>query len=173
MKKTLILFTVAAMVAIGAGSQAAVAQGFQKGDWRVGVQFSDLLMQYAFNDDMNVKNLDIAAEGGYFLSEKFAIDAMLELNYSNISTNNSASTNLALGAALRYYPVGNFFVRAGYDIGLNSFDDGSDSWLDARVGYDWFLSDRVFLEPALVYTKNFSDGGFNNLSLALGFGVRF
>lgn len=96
-------------------------------------------------------------------------------NYSRTakeSTRFSKSSSFTFGAGVRYYPVGDLFARIGYS-GIVRKEADFSSALGVSVGYDLFLSDKVFFEPALSYSKNLSKLGNHNLGLSLGIGVKF
>ncbi len=166
MKK--LLFMSLAAVAVAA---SASGQNFEKGDWMLKADVSNLQLSHAFNDGFSATSFRVGADVGYFLANRFAVDASLGLDYSKMEGMDTSS-DFSFGAGVRYYPVGNLFARAGYN---GSVSRGSDvtSFLGATIGYDLFLSEKVFFEPAIVYAKHLAEGGSNSLGLSLGFGFRF
>jgi hypothetical protein len=80
---------------------------------------------------------------------------------------------------VRYYPASNLFARVGYYGSVPLFSGDERSYFDARIGYDIFLSKKVFFEPALYYQKNLNKSFYTNrgtenvFGLSLGFAVRF
>ena len=170
MKKLIFMTMAAVVVAVSAN-----AQNFNKGDWFLGAQASGLDLGYSFVDKSNSFDLGLAAEAGYFISDKFAVDATLGLVYAKVKDVDDATSTFTLGVGARYYFAGNFFGRVGYE-GLNVSLGGESAWADylgVSVGYDWFLSEKVFFEPAVYYQKNLAKGGENRLGVQLGIGVKF
>lgn len=176
MKKMILMAAVAVMAAVSAN-----AQNFNKGDWFVGAQSTSLGFMHGFKKDYSGTNFNLSALGGYFLSDKFAVDATAGFTHTAVKIGdknsagylNSNSSNFVFGAGVRYYPIGNLFARVGYN---GNGGSGSDvtSYIDAKVGYDFFLNDKVYFEPAAYYEKNLNTGGGENiLGLSLGLGVRF
>ncbi len=164
MKKVIFMAVAALMVAVSANAQ--------KGDWVLSGRLSGLDLNYAFADDYtNNAKFNIGANVGHFLSDKFMLDATLGLDYTKVK-DVDANTAFAFGVGARYYFAGDFFGRIGYD-GLKKKDVDLASYLGVSVGYDWFISDKVFFEPAVYYQKNLAKGGENNLGLSLGVGVKF
>ncbi len=166
MKKLLIVTLAAVGVAVG-----AKAQNFEKGDWMIRADVSNLQLTQSFSDGFSLTSFDVGVNAGYFLTNRFAVEAALGLDYSKIKGADGVA-DFSFGADARYYPVGNLFAKVGY-YGSVIEDSGVISYLGAWVGYDLFLSENVFLEPAVLYTRRLVEGGMNNLGLSLGFGVRF
>ena len=166
MKKLLIVTLAAVGVAVG-----AKAQNFEKGDWMIKADVSNLQLTQSFSDGLSLTSFDVGVNAGYFLANRFAVEAALGLDYSKMKGSDGVA-DFSFIAGARYYPVDNLFAKVGY---YGYVSDGSKvrSLLGAWVGYDLFLSENVFLEPAVVYTRHLIEGGSNNLGLSLGFGVRF
>lgn len=167
MRKAVLAVAATVMVALGAG-----AQDFGKGDWFVGANSSIHDWELGGEDALPATWLDVNAFGGRFLSDRLAVDAMAGFNFAKAKGSRGASAFI-FGAGVRYYPVGNLFARLGYN-GRTVKNGNPVSNLDVKIGYDWFVSKRVFFEPALYYEKNINKGGGDNvLGLSLGIGVRF
>ncbi len=157
------------MAAVVVAVSGANAQDFSKGDWLLNANLSGLNMEHSFADGFSTTTFDINAGGAYFLSNKFAIDASLGLNMLKVKDVDAVNI-FTIAAGVRYYPVGNLFVRAGYE-GLDAGEWAS--YAGVGVGYDLFLSEKVFFEPAVNFQKNLAKGGENVLGLSLGIGVKF
>jgi hypothetical protein len=169
MKKVLICFALLLM-AVSVNAQ----NRFGKGDWFVGVQIPRFDLTSGSHAGSNFK-LNINAMGGWFFSNKFAIDVMAGVSHEKsgdkADVNFKSATNFVFGAGVRYYPVGNLFARVGY-IGQPSKTVGFTSYIDVKVGYDVFASKRVLFEPTIYYERGFSHGGGNAFGLSLGIGVK-
>lgn len=148
------------------------AQSFDKGDWFLGAQSTGLDIIHRFTDGSSGTDFDLSFGSGLFLADKLAIDVMTGIDYVKVKDADGVGA-INFGAGVRYYPVGNLFARLGYN-GQARFHDGKlVSYLDAKVGYDIFLSEKVFFEPAVYYEKRTIKGGENILGLSIGIGVRF
>ncbi|MDR2912121.1 MAG: type IX secretion system membrane protein PorP/SprF [Alistipes sp.] len=162
MKKAIFL-TVAAVVLAVAGANA---QSFNKNDWFLDANLSSLGLAHSFVDGESATAFDLNVGGGYFLSDKFAVEAAFGIG---IIEDVNAFT---FGAGVRYYPYENLFASVGYRGNkVESID--LESNLAVSVGYDLFLSEKVFFEPAVFYQRTLDDIGVNTIGLSLGVGVRF
>ncbi|MDR2891368.1 MAG: hypothetical protein LBV18_07250 [Alistipes sp.] len=161
MKKLFLSAAAVLLVAVGAN-----AQNFSKGDWFLGASVSNLQLDHAFVDGDSATSFELQAQGGYFVGNKFAVDLGVG---AGIVEDISAFT---FGVGVRYYPVGNFFARVGFD-GAKIEDLDLLSQLGVSLGYDLFVSDNVFFEPSVYYRKILNDGGANSIGLSLGVGARF
>jgi len=166
MKK--IVLTIATLVAVAA---SATAQNFKKGDWFLGAGTSNLMVGSLFTADDSETDLEASLNGGYFLFDKMAVETRLSFN--GTWYNHEFDANYSFGAGLRYYPVGNLFGSASYLGTVAAKGFPVRSHLMTGIGYDWFVSDRVFLEPALYYSRKLIKGGYNSLFLSLAVGVKF
>lgn len=163
----MILAVAVLMTVLGAN-----AQSFNKGDWFVSAQSTSLDFNTNFGGGSSASNLDLSAAGGYFFTDKFTVDAMAGIDYAKIKGADGVNA-FNFGAGIRYYPLGNLFARIGYN-GQARTDVDLISYIDAKVGYDLFLSDRIFFEPAVYYEKNITKGAKQNiLGLSVGFGFSF
>jgi opacity protein-like surface antigen len=170
MKKIMILVFSGAfsMMAFGVN-----AQNFEKGNWFMNANASQLNLSVSKSplEGYSLVSFNINAGTGYFLTDKFAVEAGLGLNYSKFE-DSDANSSLGFNAGVRYYPVDNLFARFGYSGSVKKDADMSSS-LQVKVGYDWFLSDKVFFEPAVFYTNSLDKYGSQNFGLSLGAGVKF
>ncbi len=152
---------------------SANAQNFNKGDWFLNANVSDLNLTYSHRpiDSLSVIHFNIGASAGYMISNKFAVDAEFGLDYSKVEDNVGRSS-FVFGAGVRYYPVGNLFARIAYQGAVRKNED-LYSVLGVAVGYDWFFSEKMFFEPAVVYTKSLAKDKTYSLGLSLGIGIKF
>lgn len=178
MKKAFLSVAIAAMVAVSANAQNV----FKKGDWLAGVQGTGLGFESHFNDGSGgSRQYDAGVFGGWFLLDKLAFDVMAGFSHTHIGTTGTPgsikTSTFDFGGGVRYYPVGNLFARLGYH-----GKTGTNRWaqyLGVKVGYDVFLSENVFIEPAVYWEKNMEKnwvidtGRENVLGLSIGIGMRF
>jgi opacity protein-like surface antigen len=170
MKK--LLLTTVALVAIIAGANA---QNFKKGDWTLGANLSELNLSHTFSykSSYSTTSFRLATNVGYFVFDKFAVEASAGISYSRlrseIKTNSSSFT---WGAGVRYYPIGNLFARV-YQDRWKSINDEWLSSLTVSVGYDLFISERLFFEPMLYWSKYLVHTTGMDIGIALGIGFKF
>jgi opacity protein-like surface antigen len=177
MKKIVKLFFAGALSAMAFGAHA---QSFEKGDWFLNANASDLNLSFSNGrniDSLSRTNFNVAALAGYFISDKFAVDAGLGLDYSNVE-NYGGTSHFQFLAGVRYYPVNNIFARVSYGGTVHNYAGFSaelSSSLQMAIGYDWFISDKVFFEPTVLYTRGLERHTINSnpISLSLGIGVKF
>lgn len=151
----------------------ASAQSFEKGDVFLQGQLTGLDLGVISNDGNSMTSFDLQADGGYFFSNFLAAEATLGFEYAK-EEGLDATNALTYGIGLRAYPVRNLFAGVGFQ-GYATKDQTLTSGLNVRVGYDLFVSEKVFFEPALYYKKGLSEGikKVNAFGLQLGIGVRF
>jgi hypothetical protein len=172
MKRILVCF--ALLTAAGAGAQGR----FDKGDWFLGAQSTGLGLESRFHDGGSI-GFNAGALGGWFFAERFAVDAVAGADYLKVRGSEGGGT-FDFGAGVRYYPAGNLFARLGYNGDVPLSSGGVRSYLDAKAGYDLFLGETVFFEPAVYFEKRIGRSLFNGsrwtenvLGVSLGIGVRF
>ncbi len=174
MKKIILLAIVAVM-----GVGVANAQDWNKGDWFTGAQVDGLGLSHKFFDDDSETTFSIDVNAGYFISNRFAVDAALGFgleSWKYEGMDESESTNaFTFGVGVRYYPVGNLFARVGFEGQSIKDVDGLNSYVGVTVGYDLFVSEKVFFTPAIYYKKGLNSDldESNNIGLSVGIGVRF
>ncbi len=164
MKKITILF-LSLILSVGARAQMAAVTDtpFKAGTMYVNDSFSSLDMNY---NATNKWNLGINARLGYLFD-----DDVMALVDGMWGCYQEVPNELCLGAGMRYYIRQNgIFLGAG--IRYKHQDKYDDLMPNVNVGYSFFLSRTVTIEPELYYdfsTKNFSDK--SGVGLRIGFGI--
>lgn len=166
----------AAVLLLAASANAQ--HSFNKGDWFLGVGSTNLGLNRSFGKNtVSRTNFNLHGYGGYFFADKFAVDALLGASLARIGEKGqegyASSTNVIFGAGVRYYPVRNLFARLGFRGETNT-----DLYaLSVDAGYDFFITDKIYFEPSVYYSKNlrknWMGGRENGVGLSLGFGVKF
>lgn len=165
MMKTILFVIAVVSMAWGAHAQ----ERFSKGDVFLGGRLTGLDMRYSTVEGESAFNFSLQAGGGYFVSNKFAIDGTLGVAYEDASE----STLFVFGMGLRYYPTDKFYVRAGYELDKISHIDPL-SYVHFEAGYDFFVSENVFLEPSVYFSQGLSEWDESStIGLSFGIGVRF
>lgn len=96
---------------------------------------------------------------GYFILKDIALGARVTANHQflKFKTQEAAvqKTNLLVGPYARYYHQSGVFAEAGYAMGMNKTSHEFKSKLiEARggVGYSYFISPKLAVEPAIYLT---------------------
>lgn len=165
------------IAALAVAAASASAQNWNKGDWFTGAQVDGLSVNHTSYKGASETNFGLAANAGYFFTNRLALDLTAGFNHTNAKAGDVKvkGTVGTFGAGLRVYPVGNLFARVGYDA---SFAKGTNpsNYVGLTVGYDLFVSEKVFVTPAVYYKKGLKNNdtlASNNFGLQMGFGVRF
>ncbi len=158
MKKILFLTMAAVVVSFSANAQ--------QGDWVIGGKLTGLDLTHSFKEGYSQTTFDLAATVGYFATDKFMLDVTLGIGAGE----GYSSFNFGVGA--RYFFYDNFFARVGYE-GVKTKGTDFGSVIGVSVGYDYFISDKVFFEPAIFFKKNLAKGTANQIGLSMGLGVKF
>lgn len=146
---------------------AAQAQ-FEKGKWFVNPSITGLGLSH--NTETDKTSLGFEAKGGAFVLDNVAllINAGAAWNYSG-----SDLDVYTLGVGGRYYfeKIG-LFLGAGVNINRIDWGGSDDTMysLNTEVGYAFFLSKTVTIEPAVYWNLN---EGYSDLGLRIGFGFYF
>jgi opacity protein-like surface antigen len=167
MKKVFLSAVATVMVMVG-----AAAQDFARGDIFLGARSTGMGLNHTFGKGTVANtNFNLNLYGGYFFADMLAVDAMFGVDFTKLK-GAATNTGFAFGAGVRYYPVDNLFARLSYR-GDTATGVKLASTVSIEVGYDVFLSDDIFFEPAIYYARTLSGTKTNGLGLSLGFGVVF
>ncbi|MEG1684369.1 MAG: hypothetical protein RR319_00270 [Bacteroides sp.] len=162
MKKMLICMALL-LCAVGANAQ------FEKNKWVVAPAVTGLNLSY---DGQQKTRFGFGVNAGAFLANNVALLIDLEGDYGK---NMKATT--ALGVGGRYYmeKMGLFF-----GLGLKYKHFAFEEWKDndfgmgAEIGYAFFLSRTVTIEPSVYYDQSFTNHkDYSKVGLKLGFGFYF
>lgn len=162
MKKKILTVLFGLMATLAASAQYnSSAPPFGEGKIYVGSSLSGFDIGMA-NSDFHI---DLSAKAGYMLKDNI-------LGYGELSYNYVEHTDgvLSIGAGARYYIEQNgLFLGAGAR--LADLTNDLDFQPNVQLGYAFFLSRTVTVEPELYFnlsTKDFDDSGFG---LRVGIGI--
>jgi hypothetical protein len=155
MKKIALLFVLLS-VALASSAQ------FEQGKFYVNTSLTGLNLSYNGTNDLN---LGVNAEGGYFMADNLMLLGQVGLQHYQ-----HADDVFTLGARGRYYIIQNGLYL---DAGVKYLHQGdyNDVMPGLEVGYAFFLSHTVTIEPAVYYDqslKNHSD--YSTVGFKVGFG---
>lgn len=145
-------------------SMAAHAQ-FEKGKVYCGASLSGLNMSYNGAEEFN---FGLEGKAGCFLADNLMALGQLTYNHSG---KEGVSDYFSVGASGRYYIIQNgLFLGAGAKFVHSS--DYNDVMPGVEVGYAFFVSRTVTIEPSLYYDQSFKNhSDYSTVGLRVGIGV--
>ncbi len=164
--KKLLMAAIGLMMAVSVNAQYLNTSEpvFYQGKWMIGASASGLDLSWHKGQKWN---LSLEAKGGYLLVDDWMITG--KVGYNN-STYGSSSVNV--GAGLRYY-----IEQNGIYVGVGAkyaHTNGIDDLLpEANVGYAFFLSRHITIEPEVYYELSTKCSDYSGLGLKLGFALYF
>ena len=164
--KKLLMAAIGLMMAVSVNAQYLNTSEpvFYQGKWMIGASASGLDLSWHKGQKWN---LNLEAKGGYLLVDDWMITG--KFGYNN-STYGRSSVNV--GAGLRYY-----IEQNGIYVGVGAkyaHTDGIDDLLpEANVGYAFFLSRHITIEPEVYYELSTKCSDYSGLGLKLGFALYF
>ena len=138
---------------------------FEQGKKYVGASISGLDLSYSKNEDFK---LGLDFDMGYFLTDGLLLKG-------NVGYGHTESTdNLRIGAHLRYlFTQNGMFVGTGAE--FNHFTSiGNDVIFPLEVGYCFFITGHLTIEPSLYYKMSTDDfKGNSSVGARVGLGFYF
>ncbi|GEM_PF-1738049 len=169
MKKVVLLVIVMVL-----GGVAANAQQFTKGTKTLSANVTglDFGVTKIKDVDDSLINFGIMAKGSYFVIDNLAITAGLGFDYEKFGDEKTNSFAFTVGG--KYYIVNGLYGGLAYE-GLKQKDVDMASFGKIEVGYDIYISENVFFEPAVYFKKGFGDTAkdISQFGLSVGIGVNF
>ncbi len=158
MSKRLLLALMAVMTAAVSHAQFEAKKKY------VGASLSGLNLSY---NGQEKANFGLEAKGGYLFKDDWMVTVQVGYNKKHSVP---ASFNLAVGA--RYYIVQNGLylgLSASYVHANSNYDDFLPG---LQVGYAFFLSRTVTIEPEVYYNQSFkSHSDYSTIGIRVGIGV--
>ena len=159
MKKKLLMVFAALLMTVSASAQ------FEEGKMYCGASLTGLNLSYNGADELN---LGLQAKAGYFITDDIMLSAQLG---DQTSSSDVIPNHYEVGAGARYYieqngiflGAGAKYVHTGH---YNDFMPG------VEVGYAFFISKTVTIEPALYYDQSLKDHSqYSTIGLKVGIGI--
>lgn len=153
------------MVAVAMLATVAAHAQFEKGKVYCGASLSGLNMSYNGSEEFN---LGVQGKGGYFVTDNVA--ALAQFSYDHCGKE-GLKDYFSVGAQGRYYIIQNgLFLGAGAK--YIHTGDYNDVMPGVEVGYAFFVSRTVTIEPSLYYDQSFKDhSNYSTIGLRVGIGV--
>ncbi|MBP7856531.1 MAG: outer membrane beta-barrel protein [Prevotella sp.] len=157
MKKIFMLIT-ALMLTLHASAQ------FEQGKVYAGASLSGLDLSYNGSKELS---FGVSAKGGYFFADNLML--LGELGYNHAGKDITDYFSAGLGG--RYY-----ITQNGIFLGANAKYIHAGSYNDlmpgVEVGYAFFVSHTVTIEPSIYYQQSFKDhSDYSTIGLKIGVGV--
>ncbi len=153
---------IALLMAISMNAQSEVTP-FEKGKFYANAGLSGFDLSY---NSLKKWNMRIDAKLGYLFDDNWM--ALVEASYGAY---HAADNELGIGVGVRYYVQDNG-LYAGLGARYKHQGNLDDFIPNVNIGYTFFLSRTVTIEPELYYnisTNNFKD--YSGLGLRIGFGI--
>lgn len=160
MKNILLTLAFSAISVLSAHAQ------FESGKQYYGATFSGLGVSYS---DQNKFAFGAAAQAGYMITD----DVML-MGEAGFDYRNSAWRSVYIGGKCRYYIEQNgIFLGAGARL-KHEFKNFNDFQITPEVGYCYFVSRHVAIEPSLYFDLSCTDFSHKSeVGLKVGVGLYF
>lgn len=158
MKKT-VVFAVAMLATVAAHAQ------FEKGKVYCGASLSGLNMSYNGSEEFN---LGLQGRAGYLIDDNLMILGQLSYDHTG---KEGANDYFSIGAQGRYY-----IEQNGLYLGVGAKLAHTGSYNDVmpglEVGYAFFVSRTVTIEPAVYYDQSFKNhSDYSTIGFRVGIGV--
>jgi len=159
MKKLVMLFVALTMTLSG------FAQ-FEQGKKYVGASLTGLDLNYSGAEDFN---LGVEAKAGYLFADDFMLTAQASYQHSG---NDDIPDNVSVGVGARYYIIQNGLYLGVNAKLLHANHNYNDLMPGLEVGYAFFISKTVTIEPAIYYDQSFrKHSDYSKIGLRVGFGI--
>ncbi len=159
MKKTIMLL-VALFASITASAQ------FEQGKKYVGASLTGLDLNYSGIGDLS---LGVEAKAGYMFADDLLVFGEAAYNHQGKS---DAGDLLSAGVGARYYITQNgIFLGANCKF-IHDFHSYNDIMPGLEVGYAYFISRTVTVEPSIYYQQSFKNhSDYSTIGFKIGFGI--
>ena len=157
--KKLVVMLVALLMTVAANAQ------FEEGKVYCGASLSSLDLSYSGSSELK---FSINAQAGYLFADNLMAVGTVAYNHVGSS---DVSDYVSVGAQGRYY-----IIQNGLYLGLGAKYVHSGGYNDVmpglEVGYAYFVSKTVTVEPAVYYDQSFKDhSDFSTIGFKVGVGV--
>lgn len=157
--KKLAILCASCLMALSAHAQ------FEKGKVYCGASLSGLNLSYNGNSDLN---LGIQGQAGYLFADNLM--AVGSVSYQHTGKE-GVKDYVSVGVQGRYYIIQNG-LYLGVGAKLAHTGSYNDVMPGVEVGYAFFVSRTVTIEPALYYDQSFKNhSDFSTIGLRVGIGV--
>ena len=161
MKKRILFLAIALTLSLFSFAQ------FEQGKVYVNANISNFNLYYTGADKLK---LDFGIKGGYMVEDNWMATGEMEYKYRKYEPK-----GLALGGGVRYYVSQNgLYLGAGIRFQHYSYaqEDYNDFMPNVQIGYCYFLSKTVTIEPEFYYNQSLKDhSNYSGAGLRVGIGI--
>lgn len=159
MKKLLMLF-VALTITLSGFAQ------FEQGKKYVGASLTGLDLNYSGAEKFN---FGVEAKAGYLFADNLMLTAQASFQHNG---NDDVADYMSVGAGARYYIIQNGLYLGVNAKLLHANHNYNDLMPGIEVGYAFFISKTVTVEPAIYYDQSFrKHSDYSKIGLRVGLGV--
>jgi hypothetical protein len=165
MKKSFLTLLCGLVFSLSGSAQTLLPTPFFQDKLYVGASLSGLDLNWNQNQKWK---FDVAAKAGYLFDDNWMVTANTEYNVRN-----EAPNMFKAGAGLRYYFEQNgIYLGAGANYAhVDKYDDFLPT---VQVGYAFFLTRTVTIEPEVYYEQSFKNHkDYSGVGFRIGFGIYF
>ncbi len=157
------LFVVVCLLVATVGVQAQ----FEQGKWFVNTSMTGFDLSHSKTEDFH---MGISGQAGMFVADNLAIVATLGADWKEAGDVYTG----ALGGRYYFDQVG-IYVGGGLKVKRWDWDiyKTTDLAWGSEVGYAFFLSRTVTIEPAVYYDLSFKNNDYSKFGFKVGFGFYF
>lgn len=154
-----------AVVALGLMVSDGAHAQFESGKQYCGASLTGLNLSYNGSEELS---LGIQAKAGYFFEDDMMLLAQAEYKHSGLE---GVKDYWALGAQGRYYIEQNG-IYLGAGVKLIHTGSYNDVMPGVEVGYAFFVSKQVTIEPAVYYDQSFKNhSDYSTVGVKVGIGI--
>ena len=169
MKKIALMFAIALLPLTGFAQYKLDAKGlepFEQGKVFTGASLTGIDLSYSGLTELN---LGISAQVGYTVADNWMVYGMLDYSHSGLK---GMSDSFAAGAGGRYYIAQNgIFLGANCKF-IHANKNYNDVMPGVEIGYAYFISRTVTIEPAIYYQQSFKNhSDYSKVGLRIGLGI--
>jgi hypothetical protein len=168
MKKVILMMTIAvfgfasANAQFEAGKKTLIAKS-------AGLDFGVLKFK---GDKESSIALNFGIEGSYFVADNFAVKAGFSIDSEKYGDDSNTDFGFNIGA--KYYLYKALYAGLSYEGHQPGYKDADFlSYGKLEIGYDYYITDNVFFEPAIYFRQGFSKPESTKFGLSIGIGVNF
>ncbi|MBQ6652769.1 MAG: outer membrane beta-barrel protein [Prevotella sp.] len=166
MKRKIMVVLAALTMAVAASAQHSDIGPFDQGKIYVGASLTGLNLSY---NGQNHLNLGIGAQAGYTVADNLMLLGQVNFQHSG---SDAVADEFKVGVGGRYYIIQNgLYLGANCNL-VHQEHSVNDVRPSAEVGYAFFVSRTVTIEPAVYYEQSFkSHSKYSSAGLKVGIGV--
>lgn len=169
MKKLFLMFAIALLPLTGFAQLKLDANGmepFEQGKLFAGASLTGLDLSYS---GMTELNLGLQAQLGYTFADNWLGYGLVEYSHSGLK---GVSDSFMAGVGGRYYISQNGLFLGANCKYIHSNKSYNDVMPGVEIGYAFFISRTVTIEPAIYYQQSFKDhSDYSKVGLRIGFGI--